>query len=117
MREARTTSSTFLPAPSPTRALRIPPYNVQIRSIVGRGVTKHREFAMASGEMSRDAFVAFLRQTLSVAAQVSVDGAVHFVCMDWRHVDDLVSAGRAVYGDMLNLVAGTPDGSNHASSQ
>ena len=42
-----------------------PPYNVAVRTIVGRGKAKHREFAMASGEMSRDDFVAFLKATLN----------------------------------------------------
>ena len=82
-----------------------PPYNVAVGSIVGRGAVKHREFAMASGEMSRDEFIAFLKETLGAAAKASVDGAVHFVCMDWRHVEELVTAGRSVYGAMLNLIA------------
>ena len=81
-----------------------PPYNVKIKSIVGRGRAKHGEFAMASGEMSRRDFVAFLRQTLGNAASLSREGAVHFVCMDWRHIGELIEAGQAVYGDMLNLV-------------
>ena len=54
-----------------------PPYNVTVRSVVGRGVRKHREFAMASGEMSKDEFIAFLQQALGAAATVSTDGAVH----------------------------------------
>ncbi len=81
-----------------------PPYNVAVSSIVGRGRVKHREFAMASGEMSQEAFTTFLTQTLALAARVSVDGAVHYVCMDWRHIGELVVAGRAVYDSMLNLV-------------
>ena len=85
-------------------AFQDPPYNVRIKAIVGRGATKHREFPMAVGEMTADAFVAFLRQALGAAAAVSIDGAVHFVCMDWRHVESLVNAGKAVYGEMLNLV-------------
>ena len=82
-----------------------PPYNVAVRGIGGRGRVKHREFAMASGEMSRDEFIEFLKVTLGAAANVSVDGAVHFVCMDWRHVEELVISGRGVYGAMLNLIA------------
>ena len=82
-----------------------PPYNVAVRTIVGRGKTKHSEFAMASGEMSRDEFTDFLITALGTAATVSTDGAVHFVCMDWRHVEELVSAGRSIYGAMLNLIA------------
>ena len=81
-----------------------PPYNVRIRGVVGRGRIKHAEFAMASGEMSRTDFTAFLEETLGTAARVSRDGAVHFVCMDWRHVSELIEAGREIYGEMLNLV-------------
>jgi ParB-like nuclease domain/DNA methylase len=80
-----------------------PPYNVRVRDIVGRGQVKHAEFAMASGELSRSDFVAFLKTTLAEAAAVSRDGAVHYVCMDWRHIGELIEAGGMVYGDMLNL--------------
>jgi DNA methylase/ParB-like nuclease family protein len=80
-----------------------PPYNVRVRDIVGRGRVKHTEFAMASGELSRTDFVAFLKETLTVAAAVSRDGAVHFVCMDWRHIGELLEAGGTVYGETLNL--------------
>ena len=82
-----------------------PPYNVRVRDIVGRGQTKHQEFAMASGEMAPLVFTNFLTETLTLAARASVEGAVHFVCMDWRHIGELVEAGRATYGAMLNLVA------------
>jgi hypothetical protein len=80
-----------------------PPYNVRVRDIMGRGQAKHAEFAMASGELSRSDFVGFLKTTLAGAAAVSRDGAVHYVCIDWRHVGELIEAGDAVYGDMLNL--------------
>jgi DNA modification methylase len=79
-----------------------PPYNVRIS---GHANTKgrHREFAMASGEMTDEAFRAFLSETLGACARVSRDGAVHFVCMDWRHMDDVAAVGKGVYGDLLNL--------------
>ena len=82
-----------------------PPYNVRVRDVGGRGQVKHREFAMASGEMSKAAFTDFLTDTLARASSVSVDGAVHFVCIDWRHIGELVTAGATVYGAMLNLIA------------
>jgi DNA modification methylase len=82
-----------------------PPYNVAVDSVVGRGAVKHNEFAMASGEMSRDAFIAFLKETIGAAAKASIDGAIHFVCMDWRHIEELVTASRSSYGAMLNLIA------------
>ena len=80
-----------------------PPYNVRVRDIVGRGRVQHAEFAMASGELSQTEFVAFLTEVLAEAAAVSVNGAVHCVCMDWRHIGDLLAAGHKVYGEMLNL--------------
>jgi DNA modification methylase len=81
-----------------------PPYNVRVRDIVGRGQIKHSEFAMASGELSRTSFVEFLQQSLAAATAVSRDGAIHFVCMDWRHLGELLEAGGAVYDAMVNLV-------------
>jgi ParB-like chromosome segregation protein Spo0J len=81
-----------------------PPYNVRVRDIGGRGRVKHREFAMASGEMSATAFTDFLSDTLTCAKDVSIEGAVHFVCMDWRHMGALLAAGTAVYDTMLNLI-------------
>jgi DNA modification methylase len=81
-----------------------PPYNVKVSGIVGRGVRKHREFAMASGEMSSDDFVSFLGSTLGTAARFSVEGAVAYVCMDWRHYPELAAASRGVFGEILNLV-------------
>ena len=58
---------------------------------------------MASGEMSEDEFIQFLTVTLSHLAQASRAGAVHFVCMDWRHMSGLLTAVRNVYSSFLNL--------------
>ena len=79
-----------------------PRYNVRISgpaNVQGR----HREFALPRGEMTDEAFRRFLTETLGAAASVSRDGAVHFVCMDWRHMNDVCAVGRTVYGDLLNL--------------
>ena len=82
-----------------------PPYNVKIGGhVCGSGAIQHREFAMASGEMDVAGFTAFLRSTLGAMADVSVDGAIHFVCMDWRHMGELRSAGDKVYSELKNLV-------------
>jgi ParB-like nuclease domain len=79
-----------------------PPYNVRIGGhAVAAG--SHREFAMASGEMGEAVFRTFLADTLGAAARLSRDGAVHFVCMDWRHMDSVSSVGSCVYGERLNL--------------
>ncbi|MGI9424740.1 MAG: ParB N-terminal domain-containing protein, partial [Hyphomicrobiaceae bacterium] len=64
-----------------------PPYNVPINGhVCGLGGVKHREFAMASGEMSEDAFQAFLAKVFRHFAACCQDGAIHYVCMDWRHM-------------------------------
>ena len=81
-----------------------PPYNVPIDGhVCGSGRIRHREFAMGVGEMSEAAFTAFLTETLGAAAQVCRDGAIAFVCMDWRHLGELLTAGRAVFSEMKNL--------------
>lgn len=87
-----------------------PPFNVPIDGHVGNsGKTQHREFAMASGEMSSAAFMQFLETTLRNMADHSVDGAIHFVCMDWRHLGELKAAGDAVYSELKNLIAWVKD--------
>lgn len=81
-----------------------PPFNVRIDGHAGgKGRIKHREFAFASGEMSPEAFVRFLEETLGACAAVSRNGAVHFVCMDHHHIDELIEACRKIYGSRLNI--------------
>jgi hypothetical protein len=58
---------------------------------------------MASGEMDNVAFTAFLSQACRNLAAFSADGSIHFVCMDWRHLYELLAAGRDVYGELKNL--------------
>jgi DNA modification methylase len=79
------------------------PYNVRIGGVVGRGRTKHSEFAMASGEMSSADYVRFLGIALNAAASVSRAGALHYVCTDWRHIAELMAAAKPVYGDTINV--------------
>lgn len=82
-----------------------PPYNVKIDgNVCGKGEVKHREFAFASGEMSEDEFVQFLEMTLGNAAKVMRDGAIAFVCMDWRHMGELQVAGSRVFTELKNLI-------------
>jgi DNA modification methylase len=82
-----------------------PPYNVKIDgNVCGLGSIKHREFAFASGEMNADEFTNFLRTTLSHASNVMRDGAIAFVCMDWRHMDELLTAGKSAFTELKNLV-------------
>ena len=86
------------------------PYNVRIDGFVGGlGKVRHQEFAMASGEMSPVEFTAFLASAFSNAAAVSMDGAIHFQCMDWRHVEEMMAAGRQAYASLLNMCVWSKD--------
>jgi DNA modification methylase len=87
-----------------------PPYNVKIDGHVGgSGKTKHREFAMASGEMSEGEFATFLTKALQNLADHSLDGSIHFICMDWRHMREMLAAGHAVYDALKNLIVWAKD--------
>lgn len=81
-----------------------PPYNVPIDGhVTGLGKVRHREFAMATGEMSKAAFTAFLIEALACSAGACRDGAIAFVCMDWRHMGELLAAGEAVFSELKNM--------------
>ncbi len=81
-----------------------PPYNVKVDGHVGgKGKIKHREFAMASGEMSEGEFTAFLKNTFDLLVKYSEQGSVHTIFMDWRHLPEIIEAGKASYAAMLNM--------------
>ena len=87
-----------------------PPYNVPIDGHVGNsGKVQHREFSMAAGEMTTSEFTDFLRTAFENMAEVSDDGAIHFLCMDWRHMAEMLSAGREVYSELKNLIVWAKD--------
>lgn len=82
-----------------------PPYNVKVGGhVCGSGQIQHREFAFASGEMSESQFTEFLTTTLGNAASTMKDGAIAFVCMDWRHMGELLTAGHRCFTELKNLV-------------
>ena len=87
-----------------------PPYNVAIEgNVSGLGKVRHREFAMASGEMTREEFVAFLSTAFANLMTHSCDGSIHLVCMDWRHMGEMLEAGAANYSELKNLIVWVKD--------
>lgn len=87
-----------------------PPYNVPIAGHVsGLGKVKHREFAQASGEMSKDQFVAFLKTSFHNLCTHTVDGSIHFICMDWRHMAEIHEAGEGIFSELKNLIVWVKD--------
>jgi len=93
-----------------------PPYNVPIDgNVSGLGVIKHREFAMASGEMSKTEFTEFLKSICTLLAQHSINGSIHYICMDWRHMGELLAAGESVYTELKNLCVWAKDNAGMGS--
>jgi len=87
-----------------------PPYNIRIDgNVSGKGAIRHGDFAMASGEMTTQQFTDFLTNSLQSAAAFSVDGSIHFVCMDWRHLGEVLAAGERAYDSLLNLCVWAKD--------
>ncbi|WP_298309129.1 DNA methyltransferase [uncultured Erythrobacter sp.] len=81
-----------------------PPYNVPISGhVCGLGAVQHREFEMAAGEMTKEQFEAFLKSVFTYLAANSVDGSIHYICMDWRHMAEVLTAGETAYDELKNL--------------
>jgi DNA modification methylase len=81
-----------------------PPYNVKIDGhVCGLGSVHHRPFEMAAGEMSESEFTRFLATAMALMAQYSGDGAIHDICMDWRHMGEVMAAAKGIYSEQKNL--------------
>ncbi|MEA2879480.1 MAG: hypothetical protein QOF14_4676 [Hyphomicrobiales bacterium] len=81
-----------------------PPYNVPIDGHAsGLGAVRHRDFVMAAGEMDAAQFTDFLLRSCLLLARHSEDGSIHYVCMDWRHVGELLAATREIYAELKNV--------------
>jgi DNA modification methylase len=81
-----------------------PPYNVPISGhVTGNGRHQHREFPMASGEMTEEEFTGFLKDVLTLLARYSKEASLHYICMDWRHMRELLAAGHEAYSELKNL--------------
>jgi DNA modification methylase len=86
------------------------PYNVRINGhATGNGKIKHCEFVMASGEMTDPEFLNFLVRCITLLVQYSCPQSVHYLCMDWAHIETLLAAGREHYTQLLNLCVWVKD--------
>ena len=81
-----------------------PPYNVKIDGhVCGLGSVHHAAFEMAAGEMSESEFTVFLATVMGLMARYSGDGAIHDICMDWRHLGEVMAAAKGLYSEQKNL--------------
>jgi DNA modification methylase len=86
------------------------PYNVKISGHAsGKGRIQHRDFVMATGELDVVEFTSFLTRCCAHLAKFSVDGSIHFTCMDWRHLGELLEAGRLAYTELKNICVWVKD--------
>ena len=93
-----------------------PPYNVRISGHAsGNGKIKHREFPMASGEMDESEFTDFLTASLTLFAEFSRTESLHYICMDWRHMKELQTAGRSAYSKLVNMCVWVKDNAGMGS--
>jgi DNA modification methylase len=93
-----------------------PPYNVPIDGhATGLGAIHHRPFPMASGEMNQAEFTAFLTQACRNLTAFSAAGSLHYICMDWRHLEALLTAGAEAYGELKNLCVWVKDNAGMGS--
>jgi len=87
-----------------------PPYNVKVDGhVCGLGKVKHKEFQMASGEMKSSEFEEFLNKNFTMLKEFSQNGSLHYICMDWRHLKEIVNAGSEVYDELKNLCVWNKD--------
>jgi DNA modification methylase len=99
-----TAYTTLMEAEKAAAVFTDPPYNVKIDgNVSGNGSITHREFAMASGEMTKPEFTDFLSASMKSICAHTVPGALIFVCMDWRHMAEMLAAGFASECELLNL--------------
>lgn len=87
-----------------------PPYNVKVDGhVCGLGKVKHKEFKMASGEMSQNEFQEFLTNNFNLLKEFSKNGSLHYICMDWRHIKEISNAGDEVFDELKNLCVWNKD--------
>jgi DNA modification methylase len=70
---------------------------------------------MAAGELTPTQFTRFLATALEQAAQHSAAGSLHYICMDWRHQYELMTAALGVYAEFKNLCIWVKDNAGMGS--
>ena len=81
-----------------------PPYNCKIKGhVCGSGKIKHDEFAMASGEMTEAEFAEFISGFMQHLVKFSFDGSLHYIFMDWRNINILLTQGKKYYTELKDI--------------
>ena len=86
-----------------------PPYNLKTKDFCGKGNTQHKDFTKGSGELQKEQFTEFLKDIFKNLINISKDGSIHYVCMDWRHLREILNAGYSCYTELKNLAVWAKD--------
>jgi DNA modification methylase len=78
-----------------------PPYNLKANEFSNKGEVKHEDFAMGGGEMTDEEFKDFIKGIMKTSCDNSVNGSIHYICMDFRHMWHMSEAARLVYGSVI----------------
>ena len=92
-----------------------PPYNLKANEFCNKGKTKHQDFKKAAGELKEKQFSEFLKDVFKNLISISTDGSIHYVCMDWRHLNEILEAGNACYSELKNLCIWSKDQAGQGS--
>ena len=92
-----------------------PPYNLKANEFCNKGKTKHKDFQKAAGELKEKQFSEFLKDVFKNLISISTDGSIHYVCMDWRHLNEILEAGNACYSELKNLCVWSKDQAGQGS--
>lgn len=78
-----------------------PPYNLAAADFTNNGAQQHEDFAMGGGEMSEEEFMQFLKSVMTISCEHSINGSIHYICMDWRHIWHMSEAAKSAYGSVI----------------
>ena len=84
------------------QVLQDPPWNISVAGFIST-TDRHREFAMASGEMTEGEFQAFLDKNLDTLLPFVVNGAILEQFIDWRSVDKIILSGKSRGLELINI--------------
>jgi hypothetical protein len=83
--------------------------------VTGLGKIHHPDSAAALRETSAYDSIDFLKHVVTHLARHSVDGALQYICMDWRHSAELLAAATAAYTEFKSLCVWVKDSAAHGS--
>jgi len=93
-----------------------PPYTDPIDAYVtGFGKVHHAELVNASVETTEAEFTEFLSKAFTNLTIASAPGAIYCLCVDWRHLEELLAAAEQTYTELRNVCVWVQDSGGQGS--